>query len=94
MAGTGSSEKEVLRRHVTGFPTQEDMEIMVDTVALRVPAGQTAVLVKNLYLSCDPWMRGRMSKHDDGATVPASDFVIGEVRVEICSTGHRRLVSC
>jgi len=39
-------------------------------------------------------MRGRMSKHDDGATVPASDFVIGEVRVEICSTGHRRLVSC
>jgi len=99
----GSSEKEVLvqnkkvvlRRHVTGFPTEDDMEITVGTTEQRVPAGQTAVLIKNLYLSCDPWMRGRMSKHDDdGANVPASDFVIGEVRVQICSTGHRRLVSC
>ena len=99
----GSSEKEVLvqnkkvvlRRHVTGFPTEDDMEITVGTTEQRVLAGLTAVLIKNLYLSCDPWMRGRMSKHDDdGANVPASDFVIGEVRVQICSTGHRRLVSC
>ena len=99
----GSSEKEVLvqnkkvvlRRHVTGFPTEDDMEITVGTTEQRVLAGLTAVLIKNLYLSCDPWMRGRMSKHDDGANpVSASDFVIGEVRVQICSTGHRRLVSC
>jgi len=90
------NKKVVLRRYVTGrFPTEDDMEIIVDTISLRVPVGRTAVLVKNLYLSCDPWMRGRMSKHDDdGANVPASDFVIGEVRVQICSTGHRRLVSC
>jgi NADPH-dependent curcumin reductase CurA len=38
------------------------MEIIVDTISLCVPAGRTAVLVKNLYLSCDPWMRGRMNK--------------------------------
>ncbi|RLM68840.1 putative alcohol dehydrogenase superfamily protein [Panicum miliaceum] len=70
----------VLKRHVTGFPTEEDMEVVVGTVRLRVPAGSTAVLVQNLYLSCDPWMRGRMSKHDEGgAAVPALDFVIGEV---------------
>ncbi|NP_001266356.1 NADP-dependent alkenal double bond reductase P2 [Zea mays] len=75
------NKKVVLRRHVTGFPTEEDMEITVDTIELGVPAGLTAVLIKNLYLSCDPWMRGRMSKHEDGATVPASDFVIGEAMV-------------
>jgi NADPH-dependent curcumin reductase CurA len=87
MAGSGEvmaaavavvqNKKVVLRRHVTGFPTEDDMEITVDTVGLRVPAGLTAVLIKNLYLSCDPWMCGRMSKHEDGGMLP--DFVIGEV---------------
>ncbi|CAO2141250.1 unnamed protein product [Urochloa humidicola] len=87
MAGGGEeaamarNKKVVLRRHVTGFPTEEDMEIVDDTVALRVPAGSTAVLLKNLYLSCDPWMRGRMSKHDDAAIVPVPDFVVGEALV-------------
>ncbi|CAO2145996.1 unnamed protein product [Urochloa humidicola] len=87
MAGGGEeasmarNKKVVLRRHVTGFPTEEDMEIVDDTVALRVPAASTAVLLKNLYLSCDPWMRGRMSKHDDDAIVPVPDFVVGEALV-------------
>uniref|UniRef100_A0A0A9DCQ8 Enoyl reductase (ER) domain-containing protein n=1 Tax=Arundo donax TaxID=35708 RepID=A0A0A9DCQ8_ARUDO len=57
------------------------MEVVADTVGLRVPPGQTAVLVKNLYLSCDPWMRGRMSKHDESANMPAMDFAIGEAMV-------------
>jgi NADPH-dependent curcumin reductase CurA len=93
MAGSSKKEvlvqnkKVVLRRHVTGSPTEEDMEIMVNTITLSVPAGLTGVLVKNLYLSCDPWMHSRMSKHDDGgATEPASDFMIGEVSMEIFTT--------
>ncbi|KAL6658574.1 hypothetical protein ACP70R_004160 [Stipagrostis hirtigluma subsp. patula] len=86
MAGGGEAamarnKKVVLKRYVTGYPTEEDMEVVTDTVGLRVPAGSTAVLLKNLYLSCDPWMRGRMSKHDDGAAVPAPDFVVGEALV-------------
>lgn len=88
MAGSGAekaaavvpNKKVVLRRHVTGFPSVDDMEIVADTVELRVPAGLAAVLIKNLYLSCDPWIRGRMSKpDDDGAARPATAFVIGEV---------------
>ena len=84
MAGdaVAANKRVVLKRHVTGFLTEEDMEVVVGTVGLRVPAGSTAVLVQNLYLSCDPWMRGRMSKHDEGATAPAPDFVIGEVRLQ------------
>ena len=75
------NKKVVLRRHVTGFPTVEDMEIVADTVELRVPAGLTAVLIKNLYLSCDPWMRERMTRHDDADALLASDFVVGEVYI-------------
>ncbi|KAG2556562.1 hypothetical protein PVAP13_8NG200700 [Panicum virgatum] len=81
-AAAARNKMVVPKRHVTGFPTEEDMEVVVGTVRLGVPAGSTsAVLVKNLYLSCDPWMRGRMSRHDEGATAPGLDFVIGETMV-------------
>lgn len=78
-----TNKKVVLRRYVTGYPTAEDMEVVVTSdVRLRVPEGSTAaVVVKNLYLSCDPWMRGRMTKHDDGDAVLAEDFVLGEALV-------------
>nr|TKV99945.1 hypothetical protein SEVIR_8G077400v2 [Setaria viridis] len=77
MAGGGMEA--AMAKNTSGFPTDEGMEVIIHRVELRVPAGSTAVLVKNLYLSCDPWMHGRMSKHNEGATVPARDFVIGEV---------------
>ncbi|KAF8711348.1 hypothetical protein HU200_029376 [Digitaria exilis] len=80
-AAVARNKKVVLRRHVTGFPSEEDMEVVDDTVALRVPAGLKAVLIKNLYLSCDPWMCGRMSKHEDEASRPAPDFILGETLV-------------
>jgi NADPH-dependent curcumin reductase CurA len=82
-AAVVQNKKVVLRRYVTGrSPTEDDMEIIVDTISLCVPAGRTAVLVKNLYLSCDPWMRGRMNKQDDGPTVPPP----GQVHIQILST--------
>jgi NADPH-dependent curcumin reductase CurA len=42
-----------------------------------VPPGSAAAVVKNLYVSCDPYMRGRMSRHEESSYVP--DFVPGEV---------------
>uniref|UniRef100_A0A0D9YIH9 Enoyl reductase (ER) domain-containing protein n=1 Tax=Oryza glumipatula TaxID=40148 RepID=A0A0D9YIH9_9ORYZ len=59
------NRKVVLREYIAGRPPREDDMVLVDggTVALRVPeaaAPAPAVLVKNLYLSCDPYMRGRM----------------------------------
>ncbi|KAK1646196.1 hypothetical protein QYE76_064001 [Lolium multiflorum] len=80
---TTTNKKVVLRRYVTGYPTAEDMEVVATPgIPLRAPRGSTdAVVVKNLYLSCDPWMRGRMTRHDDGDAVPAADFVLGEALV-------------
>lgn len=76
------NRKVVLRRYVTaGYPTVDDMEVVSSTVMPRVPLGRMApaVMVKNIYLSCDPWMRGRMTKHDDATAEIAEDFVLGEV---------------
>ncbi|RWW76649.1 hypothetical protein BHE74_00015246 [Ensete ventricosum] len=74
------NRKAVLKHHLPPdrVPKESDMELVAtDTVRLRVPSGSTAVLVKNLYLSCDPYMRSRMTKHDEPSYVP--DFVPGTV---------------
>lgn len=48
----------ILRDYVCGVPRESDMYVTSDnTISLKVPAGSAnAVLVKNLYLSCDPMM--------------------------------------
>jgi NADPH-dependent curcumin reductase CurA len=72
-----SNKRVILKQFVTGFPTEDDMELVTATVRLTVPPGSAAVIVKNLYLSCDPYMRSRMTRHKEPSYVP--DFVPGEV---------------
>ncbi|XP_027365676.1 2-alkenal reductase (NADP(+)-dependent)-like isoform X2 [Abrus precatorius] len=59
------SNKQVLAvGYITGNPTQADMYFHTSTISLQLPPeASDAVLVKNLYLSCDPYMRG--SKRTD-----------------------------
>ena len=52
----------VLRDYVNGFPKESDMNIVEGTMKLKVPEGSNEVLLKNLCLSCDPYMRILMSK--------------------------------
>lgn len=59
-----SNKQVVLRDYVSGFPKETDMEVTSSTLKLKLPEGSKGVVVKNLYLSCDPYMRGRMSKLD------------------------------
>lgn len=49
----------LLKNYVTGFPKESDMYINSEnTIILKVPEDSiNGVLVKNLYLSCDPYMR-------------------------------------
>jgi len=70
----------ILKRYVSGCPTVDDMEVVAGAVRLAVPPGSAAVLVKNLYLSCDPYMRTRMTSHSEHSNfVP--DYVPGKVCV-------------
>ncbi|KAK7280650.1 hypothetical protein RJT34_25716 [Clitoria ternatea] len=59
------SNKQVLAvSHITGDPKQTDMYFHTSTISLQLPPESSdSVLVKNLYLSCDPYMRG--SKRTD-----------------------------
>jgi len=52
----------IFRDYVSGFPEDTDMEVRESTMKLRLLEGSNGLLVKNLYLSCDPYMRFRMTK--------------------------------
>ncbi|KAK2973765.1 hypothetical protein RJ640_002269 [Escallonia rubra] len=56
----------VLKDYVSGFPKETDMVLKTGTMRLKVPRGVKGVVVKNLYLSCDPYMRARMSELAEG----------------------------
>ncbi|KAK9058379.1 hypothetical protein SSX86_023220 [Deinandra increscens subsp. villosa] len=58
----------VLKNYVNGVLKESDMILNASaTINLKLPEGgsNNAVLVKNLYLSCDPYMRTRMTKLED-----------------------------
>lgn len=53
----------VLNNYVKGCVRESDMSLKPSTIKLKIPDGcDGAVLVKNLYLSCDPYMLFRMQK--------------------------------
>ncbi|XP_060218140.1 2-alkenal reductase (NADP(+)-dependent)-like isoform X7 [Lycium barbarum] len=62
MAEEVSNKQVILKHYVTGYLKESDMEFKNTTIKLNVPEGSNAVVLKNLYLSCDPYMRSRMRK--------------------------------
>ncbi|GAB4858917.1 hypothetical protein Ancab_010390 [Ancistrocladus abbreviatus] len=71
MARTISNKQIVLKDYVTGFPKATDMELKVTEMHLMLPRGFDGNIVKNLFLSCDPYLRGHMSKPSDRPTFVA-----------------------
>ncbi|KAI6696030.1 hypothetical protein NL676_023740 [Syzygium grande] len=52
----------ILKDYVRGFPKEADFEIKTGDVRLKVEDGSGGVIVKNIYLSVDPYMRLRMHR--------------------------------
>ncbi|XP_039167246.1 2-alkenal reductase (NADP(+)-dependent) isoform X3 [Eucalyptus grandis] len=52
-----SNKQMALSDYVSCYPTVDDMEVRREEMKLEVPRGSKAVVVKNLYLSCDTYMR-------------------------------------
>ncbi|XP_008218495.1 PREDICTED: 2-alkenal reductase (NADP(+)-dependent) [Prunus mume] len=62
----------IFRGFVEGTPKETDLQVVVGKkIELKAPPkGSGAFLVKNLYLSCDPYMRGRMRDFHDSYLPP------------------------
>ncbi|KAK6255561.1 hypothetical protein SCA6_016866, partial [Theobroma cacao] len=65
------NKRVILRDYVTGFPKESDMYISFSTMTSKIPENHKGVvLVTNLYLSCDPYMRLRMRNDQDPEFTP------------------------
>ncbi|KVI00436.1 Alcohol dehydrogenase superfamily, zinc-type, partial [Cynara cardunculus var. scolymus] len=86
-----SNKQVVLKDYVNGFPKESDMLINTSaTISLNLPQGSNALLVKNLYLSCDPYMRNRMTKTEDSyipSFTPGSP-IAGAGVAKVLDSGH------
>ncbi|CAN1834796.1 NADP-dependent alkenal double bond reductase P2 [Linum perenne] len=73
-----NNKQVLLKEHVAGgYPNESHFAVKTADVKLEVPEGsKTAIVLKNLYLSCDPYMRGRMSYRED-ADPPFDSFSPG-----------------
>jgi len=61
MAHNEVDNKQVIfKDFITGMPKVSDLLFKSTKLPLKLKDGSQDVLVKNLYLSCDPYMRGRM----------------------------------
>ncbi|KAL4631910.1 hypothetical protein ACB092_04G012800 [Castanea dentata] len=77
MASEGDDELEVsnkqviLKIYVTGSPKESDMYVSSNgTLSLKVPEGTNGVVVKNLYMSCDPHVLIQLKKPDTNSSKP------------------------
>ncbi|CAA6667754.1 unnamed protein product [Spirodela intermedia] len=78
--------KQVLfRGFITAAPKETDMEFRVGTAELRIPEGFKGVLVKNLYLSCDPFLRSRMREFYNSYIPPFTPGSARTIRQSLCS---------
>lgn len=67
---TVENKQIIFKGYIERAPRETDMELRVGSkIKLEAPSGSGAFLVKNLYLSCDPYMRGRM-RDFHGSYVP------------------------
>ncbi|XXG44549.1 hypothetical protein AAC387_Pa01g4318 [Persea americana] len=68
--------KQILfRDFLTGYPKETNMVLSAGTIRLKLPSCEQgsdskAILVKNLYLSCDPFMRHMMTPEGGGYATP------------------------
>lgn len=66
----------IFKGYINGVPQVTDFELKIGKRKLEVPKGSGDFLVKNLFLSCDPYMRGRMRDFHDSYIPP---YVPGQV---------------
>ncbi|XP_050259466.1 2-alkenal reductase (NADP(+)-dependent)-like [Quercus robur] len=89
-----SNKQVIFRDYVIGSPKESDMYLTTGTIKLKVPEGSNAVLVKNLYLSCDPTMQFDMRKAMGPSRNPyytPGSQVFGYGVAKVLDSGHPEL---
>ncbi|KAE9450412.1 hypothetical protein C3L33_17690, partial [Rhododendron williamsianum] len=86
-----SNKQVILRDYVmSGFPKESDFEFKTSKIRLNVAQGSKSVVLKNLYLSCDPYMRNRMTNSTGSYVAPFTPGspIIGRGVAKVIDSGH------
>ncbi|KDP32487.1 hypothetical protein JCGZ_13412 [Jatropha curcas] len=69
MEAVVENKQVIFKGYIERAPRETDMDVKIGKVELKAPKGSGGLLVRNLYLSCDPYMRGRMRDYH-GSYIP------------------------
>ncbi|XP_058184276.1 2-alkenal reductase (NADP(+)-dependent)-like isoform X3 [Rhododendron vialii] len=86
-----SNKQVILRDYVmNGLPKESDFELRSSKIRLSVAQGSKTVVVKNLYLSCDPYMRIRMRNSIGSYIAPFTPGspITGRGVAKVIDSGH------
>ncbi|XP_043693775.1 2-alkenal reductase (NADP(+)-dependent)-like [Telopea speciosissima] len=86
-----SNKQVLLKDYVVGIPKETDMVLSTGIIKLKAPQGSEAVVVKNLYLSCDPYMRSLLQKHDRFRFFPSytpGSVITGHTVATVVDSNH------
>ncbi|XP_033136009.1 NADP-dependent alkenal double bond reductase P2 isoform X1 [Brassica rapa] len=98
METTVRNKQVILKHYINGFPEESDLMIVTapDAMEVKVKPGSSTILVKNLFLSCDPYMGTFMREPDSGSSEVAVEtlslldaFIPGKV-----TTLHTQTNTC
>lgn len=62
----------VMKAHIEGAPQESDFELKTESLSLSVVSGSKDVIVKNTYVSIDPYQLNRMKSYSSSQNT--SDF--------------------
>ncbi|MGD0107190.1 MAG: NADP-dependent oxidoreductase [Rhodopila sp.] len=86
MSGTDLRRSVVLRRRPRGEPVPEDFGIQEDPIPT---PGAGEVVTRTIWLSIDPYMRGRLREEQTYAVaVQIGEVITGETVGEVIASGH------
>ncbi|GAB4858936.1 hypothetical protein Ancab_010408 [Ancistrocladus abbreviatus] len=82
MAAVVKNKEVIFRDYIETCPKVSDMVVRDDrSVSLKVEEGSNAVLLQNLYLSCDPYVTNRMAKIDHPSHSSYRSFTPGSTQM-------------
>lgn len=75
----------IIKSHIDGAPEESDFELKTSLLALSLDPGSNDVIVKNLYVSIDPYQINRMKSYC--SSQKSSDYAVAIIPGEV-NTQH------
>ncbi|PIA50039.1 hypothetical protein AQUCO_01300639v1 [Aquilegia coerulea] len=66
-----------IKHHINGSPKESDFELKSVSLSLSIEAGSNDVIVKNIYVSIDPYQINRMKDHSPSQTEKVAVSALG-----------------